>query len=87
LNPADLALRIVLLGMSIIMLLVSLRAARRAEGRRMAWVVISFTGFAVLSLLVLIGEVLEIADWRLSNLVVLLLLLIVGANYLTLLKG
>jgi len=87
LNPTDLALRIVLLGISIIMLLVSLRAARRAKVRRMAWVVISFTGFVVLSFMVLIGEVLGLADWSLSNIVVLLLLLIIGANYLALLKG
>ncbi|MHC1679871.1 MAG: hypothetical protein AB9860_01290 [Methanomassiliicoccales archaeon] len=86
-NPTDLALRIVLLGFSAIMLLVSIRAVRRAKSGRMIWIVISFAGFTALSSLVLIGEVLDDADWSLSNGAVLILLLIIGANYLALLKG
>jgi hypothetical protein len=69
------------------MLLVSIRAVRRKKMNRMVWVAISFTGFTALSSLVLIGEVLDLADWSLSNAVVLLLLLIIGADYLALLKG
>ncbi len=86
-NPTDLALRIVLLGISAIMLLVSIRAARRAKRGRMTWIAISFAGFTALSSLVLIGEVLDRSDWSLSNWAVVLLLLIIGANYLALLKG
>lgn len=86
-NPTDLALRIVLLGISMIMLLVSIRAVRRAKRGRMIWIVISFAGFTALASLVLIGGLLEYADWSLSNGAVLFLLLIIGANYLALLKG
>lgn len=86
-NPTDLALRIVLLGISVIMLLVSIRAVGRAKRGRMIWVVISFAGFTALASLVLIGEIFDFAGWSLSNGVVLLLLLIIGANYLALLKG
>jgi hypothetical protein len=53
----------------------------------MIWIVISFAGFTALASLVLIGGLLEYADWSLSNGAVLFLLLIIGANYLALLKG
>lgn len=83
----DLALRTVLLGLSIIMALVSVQACRKAGGRRMAWVLISFLGFTALSALALIGEMIDDVMWQIPNAVVLLLLLIIGANYLALLKG
>ncbi len=86
-NPTDLALRIVLLGICVIMLLVSIRAVSRTKRGRMIWIVISFAGFTALSSLVLIGEVLDLADLRMSNWAVVLLLLSIGANYLALLKG
>jgi len=87
LNPTDLALRIVLLGISTIMLLVSIRAFGRAKRGRMIWIVISFAGFTALASLVLVGELFDFSGWSLSNGAVLFLLLIIGANYLALLKG
>jgi hypothetical protein len=85
-QPLDLALRIVLLGLSVIMLLVSVRAYKRVGGR-MAWVLVSFLGMTVLSLLALWGELSGDLDWSIPNWMLLLLLLIIGANYLALLKG
>ncbi|MCG7840528.1 MAG: hypothetical protein MIO87_01310 [Methanomassiliicoccales archaeon] len=86
-QPLDLALRIVLLGLSVIMLMVSVQAWRRVRGRRMTWVMLSFLGFAALSAMALIGELTEDAVWGIPNLVVLVLILIIGTNYLALLKG
>lgn len=81
------ALRIVLLGLCVIMLLVSIQAFRRAGGRRMMWVLISFLGFTLLSVLALVGEINGDAVWDIPNAIVLLLLLIIGTNYLALLRG
>jgi len=86
-EPLDIALRTVLLGICIIMALVSVQAFRRARDRRMAWVLMSFICFTVLSLMALIGEITDTEMWQTSNALVLLLLLIIGANYLALLKG
>lgn len=86
-EPLDLALRIVLLGLCVIMLLVSIQAFRRAGGRRMMWVLISFLGFTLLSVLALVGEINGDAVWDIPNAIVLLLLLIIGTNYLALLRG
>lgn len=85
-EPWDLALRIVLLGLSAIMLIVSIQAFRRARGKRMLWVLVSFLGFTALSLLALIGEINDDQAWGMPNAVVLLLILIIGTNYLALLK-
>ncbi|MDD1771912.1 MAG: hypothetical protein LUQ09_03240 [Methanomassiliicoccales archaeon] len=86
-DSLDMALRMVLLGLSIIMTLVSVQACRKAGGRRMVWVFISFLGFTALSALALTGEFIDDMMWQIPNTVVLLLLLIIGANYLALLKG
>jgi len=86
-EPLALALNIILLGLSVIMLLVSVIALRRPEGKGMLWVFVSFLGFTVLSTLALLGELLDDPTWDLSNAVVLMLLLIIGANYLLVLKG
>ena len=86
-EPLDLALRIVLLGLCVIMLLVSVQAFRRTSGRRMMWVLISFLGFTLLSALALVGEINEDAVWDIPNAIVLLLLLIIGTDYLALLRG
>jgi uncharacterized membrane protein len=85
-EPWDLALRIVLLGLCAIMLIISVQAFRRAKGKRMLWVLVSFVGFTALSLLALIGEINDDPAWEMPNAVVLLLILIIGANYLALLK-
>jgi hypothetical protein len=85
-EPWELALRIVLLGLSVIMLIISVQAFRRVGGRRMLWVLVSFLGFATLSMLALLGEINGDPTWVVPNSVVLLLLLIIGANYLALLK-
>ena len=86
-EPWELALRIVLLGLSVIMLIISVQAFRRARDRRMLWVLISFMGFVVLSGLALIGEFNGEPTWAIPDHVVMLLVLIIGANYLALLKG
>ncbi|KAF5037302.1 hypothetical protein DSECCO2_565990 [anaerobic digester metagenome] len=86
-EPLDLSLKIVLLGLSAILLAISLLAVRRPDGKKMIWIFASFLGFAVLSSLALLGEVTGDATWDLDNLVVLLLILIIGANYLVVLKG
>lgn len=86
-EPLDVALRIVLIGLCAIMLLVSVQAFRRAGGRRMMWVLISFLGFTLLSVLALMGEIYGDAVWDIPNAIVLLLLLIIGTNYLALLRG
>ena len=85
-EPWELALRIVLLGLSIILLLIGAQAYRRAGGRRMMWVLVAFLGFAALAAAALIGEVYDDGDWAVSNNLVLLLLLIIGANYLALIR-
>jgi ABC-type iron transport system FetAB permease component len=86
-EPWEVALRIVLLGLSAIMLVISLQAWRRNLGRRMMWVMFSFLGFFVLSLLVLLGVIWGDVSWEVPNAIVLLMPLIIGANYLALLKG
>jgi hypothetical protein len=86
-EPWEVALRIVLLGLSAIMCVISMQAWRRNRGRRMMWVMLSFLGFFVLSLLVLLGVMWGDVSWSVPNIIVLLLTLIVGANYLALLKG
>ncbi|MHC1710277.1 MAG: hypothetical protein AB9819_07720 [Methanomassiliicoccales archaeon] len=86
-EPWEVALRIVLLGLSAIMLVISLQAWSRNRGRRMLWVMLSFLGFFVLSLLVLLGLMWGGGSWSVPNIVVVLLTLIIGANYLALLKG
>ena len=83
----EVALRIVLLGLSAIMWVISVQAWRRNRGRRMMWVMLSFLGFFVLSLLVLMGMMYGDGSWSVPNILVLLLTLIIGANYLALLKG
>jgi hypothetical protein len=77
----------VFLGLSVIMLIISVQAWRRNGGRRMMWVMLSFLGFFVLSLLVLMGVMWGDASWHVQDAIVLLLTLIIGANYLALLKG
>jgi len=62
-------------------------ALRRPEGKGMLWVFVSFLGFTVLSTLALLGELFDDPTWDLSNGVVLILLLVIGANYLLVLKG
>jgi hypothetical protein len=86
-EPLALALNIILLGLSVIMLVVSVIALRRPEGKGMLWVFVSFLGFTVLSTLALLGELFDDPTWDLSNGVVLILLLVIGANYLLVLKG
>ena len=86
-EPLALALNIILLGLSFIMLVVSVIALRRPEGKGMLWVFVSFLGFTVLSTLALLGELFDDPTWDLSNGVVLILLLVIGANYLLVLKG
>mgnify|MGYP006883698422 FL=1 len=83
----EVALRIVLLGLSAIMWVISLQAWRRNRGKRMFWVMASFLGFFVLSLLVLVGMMYGGGSWSVPNILVLLLTIIIGANYLALLKG
>ena len=83
----EVALRIVLLGLSAIMWAISMQAWRRNRGRRMMWVMLSFLGFFILSLLVLLGMMYGDGDWSVPNILVLLLTMIIGANYLALLKG
>lgn len=85
-EPLDLALRIVLSGLCVIMFIISVQAFKRAGGRRMMWVLLSFLGFTVLSILALLGEINDDAAWGMPNAVVLLLILIIGANYLALLR-
>ncbi len=83
----EVALRIVLLGLSAIMWVISLQAWRRNRGKRMFWVMASFLGFFVLSLLVLVGMMYGGGSWSVPNILVLLLTIIIGTNYLALLKG
>lgn len=82
----EVALRIVLLGLSAIMWAISMQAWRRNRGRRMMWVMLSFLGFFLLSMLVLLGMVHGDGSWSVPNILVLLLTMIIGANYLALLK-
>lgn len=86
-EPWEVALRIVLLGLCTIMWIISLQAWRRDRGKRMMWVMLSFLGFFVLSLTVLLGLMWGDGSWSVPNIIVVLLTLIVGANYLALLKG
>ena len=86
-EPLALALNIILLGLSVIMLVISVIALRRPEGKGMLWVFVSFLGFTVLSTLALLGELFDDPTWDLSNGVVLILLLVIGVNYLLVLKG
>lgn len=86
-EPWEVALRIVLLGLSSIMLVISFQAWRRNPGRRMMWVMMSFLGFFALSLLVLLGLMWGNGAWSVPNIMLLLLTLIIGASYLALLKG
>ncbi|NLX46889.1 MAG: hypothetical protein GXY70_01765 [Euryarchaeota archaeon] len=83
----ELALRIVFLGLSAIMWIVSVQAWRRKGGRRMMWVMLSFLGFFVLSFAVLLGVMSGKDMWYVPNPIVLMLTLIISANYLALLKG
>jgi len=86
-GPWEVALRILLLGLSTIMLIIGLQAWRRNRGRRMMWVMLSFLGFFILSLMVLLGVMLDNGALSVPNSIVVLLTLIIGANYLALLKG
>jgi uncharacterized membrane protein len=83
----QLALRIVLLGLSVIMLGISAQAWRRARGRRMVWVMVSFAGFVLLSSSTLLGAIWGDSSWAVPDAIVGLLILIIGAIYLALLKG
>lgn len=83
----ELALRVLFLGLSAIMLIVSVQAWRRSGGQRMMWVMLSFMGFFLLASLVLLGLLWLPATISVPNAVVVLLTLIIGANYLALLKG
>jgi hypothetical protein len=83
----EVALRIVLMGLSAIMWVISVQAWRRNRGRRMMWVMLSFLGFLVLSLMVLLGMMYGDGSWSIPNIIVLLLTMMIGANYLALLKG
>lgn len=83
----EVALRIVFLGLSAIMWVVSVQALRRDRGRRMLWVMISFLGFLALSLMALLGMMWGDGSWSIPNIIVLLLTMMIGANYLALLKG
>lgn len=53
----------------------------------MVWVLISFLGFTLLSITALWGVISGDESWSIPNPVVLLLLLVIGANYLALIKG
>jgi hypothetical protein len=53
----------------------------------MTWVLLSFVAFTVLAAAALLGEMLGDPSWQLSNNLLLILLLIIGANYLALLRG
>lgn len=75
------------MGLSAIMLIVSVQAWRRSGGQRMMWVMLSFMGFFLLASLVLLGLLWLPATISVPNAVVVLLTLIIGANYLALLKG
>lgn len=83
----EVALRIVFLGLSAIMLVISVQAWRRNRGRRMMWVMLSFLGFFILSVLVLAGVIWGDGSWSVPNILVLLMTMIIGANYMALLKG
>ena len=85
-EPWELALRIVLLGLSLILLFVGVQAYRRTGGRRMMWVLLAYLGFAALAVAAIMGEVYGDHNWTVPNNLVLILLLIIGANYLALLK-
>lgn len=75
------------LGLSAIMLVISVQAWRRNRGRRMMWVMLSFLGFFILSVLVLAGVIWGDGSWSVPNILVLLMTMIIGANYMALLKG
>lgn len=83
----EVALRIVFLGLSAIMFVISVQAWRRNRGRRMMWVMLSFLGFFILSVLVLAGVIWGDGSWSVPNILVLLMTMIIGANYMALLKG
>lgn len=80
-------MRIVLMGISIIMLIVSVQAWRRTGGRRMMWVMLSFLCFVLLSGMIMLGAIWDDPAWSAPNGMVMVLALIIGANYLALLKG
>ncbi len=86
-EPLDISLKIVLIGLSAILMVISLLAVLRPGGRKMIWVFISYLGFTALTALALLGELTGDTTWDLANIVVLMLILIIGANYLVVLKG
>lgn len=86
-EPWELALRTVLLGLSLIMTIVAFQARRRSGRGRMTWVLLSFAAFTVLAAAALLGEMMDDPSWQLSNNLLLILLLIIAANYLALLRG
>ena len=86
-EPWELAIRIVFLGLSIILMLVAWKAQRRSKVGRMTWVLVSFISFVIVSAAALLGGLYDEPEWTISNNLVLLLLLAMGANYLALVKG
>ncbi|MDD1747186.1 MAG: hypothetical protein LUQ16_05430 [Methanomassiliicoccales archaeon] len=87
-NPSalDLFLRACFAGFSLILLLVSLAAARRTKGYRMTMVALSFLVMTVISWLVLLSSFLGWSDFEMSAWLVLLELAVLVLLYFSLLK-
>ncbi len=85
-TPIDLFLRICFAGFSIILLVVSLRAYQRYREPSLAFVTAAFMLFTVLSLIVLVGGLLFVADLEMNSYLVVLNILILLSLYLSILK-
>ncbi len=85
-TPLDIFLRACFAGFSLILLLVSIAAARRTKEARLAMVAAAFGFFAILSWLVLLSSFLGWAEFEMSSWLVLLELVTLVLLYLAILK-
>jgi hypothetical protein len=87
-NPTaiDLFLRACFAGFSLILLVVSLAAARRTKDIRMTMVALSFLVMTIISWLVLLSSFLGWSDFEMSSWLVLLELAVLVLLYLSILK-
>jgi hypothetical protein len=85
-TPLDLFLRACFAGFSLILLIVSLAAARRTKDARMTMVSSAFLVMAVISWLVLLSSFLGWSEFEMSAWLVLLQLVVLVLLYLAILK-
>ena len=85
-TPVDLFLRACLAGFSLILLIVSVAAARRTKDTRLTLVAVAFLVMAIISWLVLLSSFLEWTAFEMSAWLVLLELVSLVLLYLAILK-